>query len=69
MTSIVEVAVLGSIWLTCMNIIGTRTGDAMTLNFGTSGSRIECSCCGTAATSGLINLLVRPLVWVSVQGR
>ena len=29
-----------------MNIIGTRIGDAMTLNFGTSGSRIECSCCG-----------------------
>ena len=29
-----------------MNIIGTRTGDAMTLNFGTSGSNIECSCCG-----------------------
>ena len=29
-----------------MNIIRTRIGDAMTLNFGTSGSRIECACYG-----------------------
>ena len=53
-----------------MNIIGTRIGDAMTLNFGTSGSRLRnAHVADTAATSGLINLLVRPLVWVSVQGR
>ena len=40
-----------------MNITGARIGDAMTLKNAPARD--------TTATSGLMNLLVEPMVWVS----
>ena len=44
-----------------MNITGTRTGDAMNVNFGVENAHVR----DTTATSGLINLLMGPMAWVS----
>ena len=44
-----------------MNITGIRIGDAMNLNFGVENAHVR----DTTATSGLMNLLVGPMAWVS----
>ena len=44
-----------------MNITGARIGDGMTLNFGVLNAHAR----DTTTTYGLMNLLVKPMVWVS----